>query len=211
HKDEVRAHARRLGLAVADKAESQEICFVGAQGYAERVEAIAGLATDGSLGGDIVDQAGRKLGSHPGVHHFTVGQRRGLGLASPQPLYVTHIDASRRLVYVGPRAALQAATLQLQEVMWSHRPPADEAEVVVQQRHRDPGTAAHLQLLPHHGVQLMLGQPVAAAAPGQAAVLYAHPQGGAGTNPQDHIVLGGGVVRSRPRLPLAPAAAVAYA
>ena len=201
-KQEVRAHAARLGLPVADKPESQEICFVGKQGYAKTVEQIAPTPHDVKRTGHILDLQGRPLGTHAGIHHFTVGQRRGLGLAAAAPLYVVHIDALQQNIYVGPKAALEADTLAVGEVMWGCDSPADHSEVVVQQRHRDVGCVARLQLLPQQQARLHLAGRMWHGAPGQAAVLYAHPHGGAHREPESHIVLGGGVLLPRRRLPI---------
>ena len=102
-KEQVRAHAERLGLAVAAKPDSQDICFVPSGRYAGVIERLRpGAAEPGA----IVDRAGRVLGRHKGIIHFTVGQRRGLGIAAPEPLYVLAVDAARREVVVGPQAAL---------------------------------------------------------------------------------------------------------
>jgi tRNA-specific 2-thiouridylase len=114
-KDEVRAEARRLGLATADKPDSQEICFVPDGDYAaflERVE--PALATSGA----IVDQQGTQVGAHAGVHRFTIGQRKGLGLSAGVPLYVVDIDAATQRVTVGPREALDRVGLTASRVNW---------------------------------------------------------------------------------------------
>src|SRR5690606_29470959 len=119
-KDEVREHARRLGLPIAEKAESQEICFVGAEGYAKTVERLGG----GGRVGPIIDNQGRTLGQHEGVHQFTLGQRRGLKLAAPEPLYVTDIDAASGTVHVGTRDALLTDSAEVEGVQWTAEPPS---------------------------------------------------------------------------------------
>ena len=103
-KADVRAHAHRLGLQVADKADSQEICFVPDGDYASFVSRHEPAV---SRAGSIVDGQGHAVGTHGGVHRFTVGQRKGLGISSPAPLYVLKIEAEAGLVTVGPRAALE--------------------------------------------------------------------------------------------------------
>lgn len=114
-KAEVRALAAELGLPVADKPDSQDICFVPSGDYAA---VVARLRPEAGEPGDIVHEDGRVLGRHAGVLHFTIGQRKGLGLSSPEPLYVTRIDAARREVRVGPRAALAVHEVSLGEVNW---------------------------------------------------------------------------------------------
>ena len=109
-KDETRALARRFGLPVADKPDSQDICFVPQGSYARLVE---GCGRKRVSPGDIVDMAGRVLGRHRGIAHFTVGQRKGLGIAAAEPLYVLRIEPEQRRVVVGPRAALAETRLSL--------------------------------------------------------------------------------------------------
>src|SRR5262245_47931483 len=121
-KPAVRAEARRLGLAVADKADSQEICFVPDGDYA----AFVATRTPQTRGGSIVDEHGQALGAHGGVHRFTIGQRKGLGIATGTPLYVVKIDADSGDVTVGPRAALERTSLTASGVNWvSVDAPAD--------------------------------------------------------------------------------------
>src|SRR5690606_597775 len=102
-KDETRALAREMGLSVADKHDSQDICFVPQGSYADVVRK---LMPEAEQPGDIVDVSGRVLGRHKGIIHYTVGQRRGLGIASGTPLYVVRLDARTSQVVVGPREAL---------------------------------------------------------------------------------------------------------
>src|SRR5262249_53746467 len=109
------ATARRLGLRVADKPDSQEICFVPAGDYAAFVER---RRPEVSRGGAIVDGHGRVLGSHGGVHRFTVGQRKGLGGSAPTPLYVLKLEPAPGTVFVGPRAALERTMLTASGVNW---------------------------------------------------------------------------------------------
>jgi tRNA-specific 2-thiouridylase len=179
-KDEVRARARQLGLATADKPESQEICFVPDGDYTRVVEQIRPDALPGR--GEIVDAAGRVLGSHAGIHHFTVGQRRGLGLASPQRLYVTRIDAARNRVVVGDADALGARRARVAKVSWvAGRPPGPATRARVRVRHRHAGADAWLEPLPDAAALVHFDEPVQAVAPGQAAVFE-----------MGEVVLGGG-------------------
>jgi tRNA-specific 2-thiouridylase len=114
-KAETRELARRFSLPVADKHDSQDICFVPTGRYTEVIERLMPGAADP---GDIVDNDGRVLGRHAGIIHFTVGQRRGLGVAAGEPLYVVRLDASNRRVIVGPRAALRMMRMRLRDVNW---------------------------------------------------------------------------------------------
>jgi tRNA-specific 2-thiouridylase len=169
-KPEVREHARRLGLAVAGKPDSQEICFVPDGDYASLV---AGLAPGVAREGDIVDESGRTLGSHGGVHRFTVGQRKGLGVASSAPLYVLKIDAESRRVTVGPRASLERRTLTASHVNWiSMDAPAGWQRVEAQIRHRHRAAAGRVRALEHARAELVFDEPQAAVTPGQAVVFY---------------------------------------
>src|SRR5438270_3550814 len=114
-KAKVRELAREFGLAIADKQDSQDICFVPTGHYAEVIER---LRPGASALGDIVDLSGRVLGRHDGVVHFTVGQRKGLKIAVREPLYVLRLEADTRRVVVGPRAALATRLIHLHDVNW---------------------------------------------------------------------------------------------
>ena len=114
-KAETRDLARRFGLPVADKHDSQDICFVPTGHYADVIER---LRPEAAVPGEIVDLDGRVLGRHDGIIHFTVGQRRGLGVATGAPLYVVRLDAASRRVVVGPREALRTSRIRLREVNW---------------------------------------------------------------------------------------------
>lgn len=190
-KDETRALARDWRLPVADKPDSQDICFVPSGSYAAVVER---LQPEAGEPGDIVDRGGRVLGRHTGIAHFTVGQRKGLGIASAEPLYVLRLDPERRLVVVGPKTALIETRVHLAELNWLGPPLAAGARVRVAAKLRStqPPVAASLYAGMAAGdAELALDQPAGAVAPGQAAVLY---DGGR--------VLGGGWMR---RAPFAPA------
>src|SRR5664279_2095540 len=114
-RSETRELARKFGLAIADKHDSQDICFVPSGHYADIIERLKpGAAEPGS----IVDLDGKVLGAHSGIIHFTVGQRRGLGLATGAPLYVVRLDAEQRRVVVGPRDALRTSRILLRDVNW---------------------------------------------------------------------------------------------
>jgi tRNA-specific 2-thiouridylase len=179
-KPAVREHARRLGLRTAEKPESQEICFVPDGDYAAAVERIR---PDGLPGeGEIVDAEGRLLGRHRGIHHFTVGQRRGLGLCGSRPLYVSSIDAARNRVVVGSADDLRVRGARLGRVSWiSGRAPERAVRARVKIRYRDAGSPAEVETRPDGSVHVHFDEPVRAVAPGQAAVFYA-----------GEVVLGGG-------------------
>jgi tRNA-specific 2-thiouridylase len=170
-KDEVRARARALGLATAEKPESQEICFVPDGDYARVVEALRPEAR--GRGGSFVDREGRALGAHRGVHRYTVGQRRGLGLAAGSRLYVTAIDAATGRVIVGGAEDVLAAGARVEDASWiTGAPPAGALRAEVRVRHRHAGAKATLVPLRDARVRVEFDEPVAAIAPGQAAVFY---------------------------------------
>jgi tRNA-specific 2-thiouridylase len=174
----VRDEARRLGLSVAEKQESQEICFVAPGEHSGFVGKRAAIPA-----GPIRDGEGRVLGHHDGVHHFTIGQRKGLGLSGTGiPLYVIDIDAAQAAVTVGPREALERTGLTASGVNWisGERPSGHvRADVRIRYRHRE--APASIEPLPDDRVRVTFDDPQTAITPGQAAVFY-----------DGHIVLGGG-------------------
>ncbi|UCE86586.1 MAG: tRNA 2-thiouridine(34) synthase MnmA [Deltaproteobacteria bacterium] len=168
-KSAVRERARRLGLATADKPESQEICFVPDGDYAKRVEEMRPDALPGD--GEIVDASGRVLGRHAGIHRFTVGQRRGLSLATSARLYVTHLDAARNRVEVGSKEALRARGAELEGVSWiAGAPPPAPVRARVRVRHRHEGADATVEPEARGCARVHFDAPVLAVSPGQAAV-----------------------------------------
>jgi tRNA-specific 2-thiouridylase len=168
-KQAVRARARALDLPVADKPDSHEICFVPDGDQAAFVARHGGAGA----GGAIRDVEGRVVGTHGGVHRFTVGQRKGLGLSSPIPLYVVGIDAGKETITVGPRAALERRSLTAGGVNWvdGEAPPAG-TRATAQIRHRHPEAAAAVTPLDDARVQVEFDTPQSAVAPGQALVMY---------------------------------------
>ena len=177
-KDEVRERARELGLPVADKADSHEICFVPDGDQAAFVERHG----PAPAAGVIRNADGTVVGRHAGVHRFTVGQRKGLGLSSPIPLYVVDIDAAASTVTVGPRSALERVTLTASGVNWiAGTAPAPGTRVTAQIRYRHREAAATLEPLDGDRVQATFDQPQTAVAPGQAVVFYS----------EDEVVGGG--------------------
>jgi len=187
-KAETRELARRFGLTVADKQDSQDICFVPNGRYADVIERLR----PGAAGpGGIVDLEGRVLGRHDGIIHFTVGQRRGLGVATGSPLYVVRLDAASRRVVVGPREALRTSRIRLRDVNWLGDRTIDEAvsahrEIYVKVRSTRAPQAAWLhRSADGFEVGLIAGED--GVSPGQACVFYEAAEGQA-------RVLGGGVI-----------------
>jgi tRNA-uridine 2-sulfurtransferase len=180
-KEDVRAHARRLGLPNCDKPESQEICFVPDGDYASFVQL---RVPEVGAGGQIVDQQGTVLGTHSGVHHFTVGQRRGLKLAAPEPRYVLSVDASSQRVTVGGVDALSRSEIGVDEVSWlGAAPPRQPLRAQVQIRYRHAAVPATVSPMESGAVRVVFDAPERAPAPGQAAVFY-----------DRDVVLGGGFI-----------------
>jgi tRNA-specific 2-thiouridylase len=177
-KAEVRALAAGFGLAVADKPDSQDICFVPDGRYAEVVRR---LRPDAEAPGPIVDLAGRLVGRHRGIAHYTVGQRRGLGLAAGEPLYVLAIEPAARRLVVGPRRALETTSFRVGGLNWLvPEATAFDGPVEVRIRSTRPPVGARLRALAD-GVEVCLDTPETAVAPGQACVVY-----------RDSRILGGG-------------------
>jgi tRNA-specific 2-thiouridylase len=169
-KDEVRRMAAERGLSTADKPESQEICFVPDGNYAGFVER-QGPAEDRS--GPIVDRAGRTLGRHEGIHRYTVGQRKGLGLTAVRPRYVLAVLPASRSVVVGDEEELLSDRLTAREVSWLSIPaPAGEIRASVKIRYRHDDAPALLRPLPDGRVEVRFEAPQRAITPGQAAVFY---------------------------------------
>jgi tRNA-specific 2-thiouridylase len=170
-KPAVRQLAEDFGLIVADKPDSQDICFVPNGDYAS---VVAKLRPEAAEPGEIVDTAGRVLGRHEGIIHFTVGQRKGIGIAAAEPLYVVRIDAQRRRVVVGPKAALGRSTVVLRELNWLGAPiPAEGLAVSVKLRSAQPAVAATIFAAGAGLARLELAQAEYGVAPGQAGVVYA--------------------------------------
>jgi tRNA-specific 2-thiouridylase len=203
-KAETRAAAHRFGLAVADKHDSQDICFVPSGRY---TDVIARLKPDAAAPGDIVDLDGRVLGRHDGIMHFTVGQRRGLGIAAGAPLYVVRLDPEPRRVVVGPREALRTRRMTLREVNWLGDGSiaaalAARAEVFVKVRSTRAPQAAWLQADGEAiAVELVDGED--GVSPGQACVFYDAPAG------QARVLGGGFIARAQADVRMGPAAPAA--
>ncbi len=165
-KDAVRALAREAGLPVADKRESQDLCFVAGLGGRAFLQRHGGPRL--RRPGDIVDRSGKILGRHDGQHNYTVGQRRGLGLASSEPLYVLEREAETNRVVVGPREALATTRVPLESATL-HRSP-DEVETVRLRYHAEP-LACHVHVRDDGALELELDEAANGVAPGQLACL----------------------------------------
>ncbi|MBI4425073.1 MAG: tRNA 2-thiouridine(34) synthase MnmA [Elusimicrobia bacterium] len=185
-KPQVRARARALGLATAEKPESQEICFVGGRDYRGFVASRAGSPPEA---GDVADASGRVLGRHAGLTGYTVGQRRGLGeLERPggserEPLYVVGLVPATNTVVVGPRTEVFRSGLLAGAVTWTRDAPGGPFEAEVRIRHRHPPAPALVSPLEGGRVRVEFREPQRAVAPGQSAVFY-----------RGDEVLGGGAI-----------------
>jgi tRNA-uridine 2-sulfurtransferase len=190
-KAETRELARQFGLPVADKHDSQDICFVPSGHYAE---VIARMRPGATAPGEIVDLKGNVLGRHNGIIHFTVGQRRGLGIATGEPLYVVRLDAPSRRVLVGRREDLRTSRIRLRDINWLGDIPITASleshpEVFVKVRSTRPPQAALLCAGPDGGIEVELLASDDGVSPGQACAFYSAPEGQA-------RVLGGGIIAS---------------
>ena len=190
-KSETRELARKFDLAIADKQDSQDICFVPTGHYADIIERLKPGAAEA---GDIVDLDGEVLGAHAGIIHYTVGQRRGLGLATGAPLYVVRLDAERRRVVVGSREALRTSCIVLRDVNWIGDGALDQVladegrEVFVKVRSTRSPQAGWLKAA-NGGYEVELVDGEDGVSPGQACVFYDAGSGQA-------RVLGGGFIKS---------------
>ena len=180
-KPEVRRMAQEAGLPVAKKPDSQEICFVENKDYAGFIRRYTGKEPPA---GDFVDAGGRVLGRHKGITHYTVGQRKGLGVSFPQPMYVNAIDAGHNRIVLGPEGSQYASELAAGDLNWIafDEPPV---ELHVQAKVRYQARPAAARVLPdgEEKVRVLFDEPQRAVTPGQAVVFY-----------QDDLVVGGGTI-----------------
>ncbi len=193
-KEQVRQIARRHGLDVAEKPESQEICFVPDGDYAGFIERhyddVVGKTdrNDPFPGGDIVDSTGRVLGKHAGIHHYTIGQRKGLGLAHATPLYVIELRPESRQVVVGERTELGKKSCHVVALNWVSIPaPGNTIRIKAKIRSRHPDAPATAAPCDDGSVLVEFDHPQLAISPGQACVFY-----------QDDRVVGGGWIARDP-------------
>jgi tRNA-specific 2-thiouridylase len=178
-KSDTREVARHCNLKTADKEESMEICFVPDNDYGKFLQQ-ANLVQKHR--GDIVNLHGQVLGQHDGIEFYTIGQRKGLGISSPRPLYVVELDSETNRVVVGDESALDRDEFLVDRCNWiAFDEPPESLEITVKIRYNHPGTQATVTPLPDGRAKVKLHTPQRAITPGQAAVFY-----------QDELVLGGG-------------------
>jgi tRNA-specific 2-thiouridylase len=178
HKPHIREMAAEVGLRVAEKRDSQEICFVASGKHDEFVRERAGQST----AGEIVTGEGRVVGRHDGIEGFTIGQRKGLGIALGEPHFVTRIEGDTHRVVIGPKAALERSSLRAERMNWLIDPPAASLQVAAQIRYNS--RAVPCTVIPQasaNEIEVQFDQPALGVAPGQLCVLYDGPR-----------VLGGG-------------------
>jgi len=175
-KSEVRGVARRLSLPVADRPESQDVCFGDYRAFVEARASASDLR-----GGEIVDRRGKVLGRHTGLHQLTIGQRKGLGISAPRPLYVLAIEEASARVVVGYKEELSCFGLIASGINWIETPTGEEITAQVQVRYRSPAIPCVLRPGENGACEVRFTQAFPAVTPGQAAVFY-----------RDERVLGGG-------------------
>ncbi len=167
HKTQVRDQARRLGLPVAERQESQDICF------GDYKALVASYANESDMAGGVVtDRTGKVLGRHGGIHGVTIGQRRGLGISAAEPLYVVDIEDETKRVVLGKKNELASRGLIARSVNWLEAPSENEMEAEVQIRYRAPAVACAIRQHDDQTYEIRFKEPVAAVTPGQAAVFY---------------------------------------
>lgn len=180
HKTETRRIAAEFGLKTADKPESMDLCLVESHGSMQTfLDKYISQQT-----GDIVDQSGKVLGQHTGIHHYTIGQRKGIGVAAAEPLYVVALDAVRNRVIVGDRASTHKPECTAARLNWVSIPePTSPIRAEVQVRYRSKAVPVSVIPLEDSRIKLVFDEPQFGITPGQAAVLY-----------DGDIVLGGGII-----------------
>jgi tRNA-specific 2-thiouridylase len=180
-KQEVREIARARSLSVADRPDSQDLCFVVDGDYRSFLQAQGRKLPPP---GPIFDTQGRQLGSHSGIANYTIGQRKGLGISWSHPLYVLEKDVQRNAIVVGPREALGTDRFRIEQANWiAGCPPTDSVRVHVRVRYKAREYPAHVRALPNDQAILKVEEPIPGVTPGQAAVLY-----------QNDRCLGGGLI-----------------
>ena len=196
-KNAVREIAEKLGLAAAKRAESQEICFIQERNYLTFIQKISPVEREP---GPIVDTHGKIIGTHKGIHGYTIGQRKGLGIASPEPLYVVDIDIQKNTVYAGPRDSVKKKEFYVHELNWLTPPPpplmkqdkeglektsdAFRATVKVRSTMKDEPAMIFFDPASFEIVRVVFDEPQWAPAPGQSAVFY-----------DNDTVIGGGIIK----------------
>jgi tRNA-specific 2-thiouridylase len=179
-KDEVRSLARKFALPVAEKSDSQEVCFIPNDDYVSFLENSCGWL---SASGDIIHLNGQNLGRHNGTHRYTIGQRKGLGIAWSEPLYVAGIDTERNVIIVGEQQHVYAKGLRAEGMSWIIAPQADEFAATCKIRYRHHPVDCRIRLLTDSSCEVFFEQPQKSVTPGQSLVIYGEDE-----------VLGGGII-----------------
>jgi tRNA-specific 2-thiouridylase len=177
-KAQIRELARKIGLRVAEKKDSQEICFVTSGQHDQFVRE---RRRDVDMSGEIVTTEGRVVGTHPGIERFTIGQRKGLGVAMGEPYFVVRIEPATRQVVIGRQSELERSELTAERCNWLADPPVGKFRCTAKIRYNSPPTDATAEVLPGNCLRLVFDEPRHGVAPGQAVVLY-----------DDERVIGGG-------------------
>lgn len=181
NKQQVREHATRFGLRIAEKDESQDICFIPDGDYVDFLEQEWG---SGKLSGEIVHVSGKVLGQHRGIYRYTIGQRKGLGIGWTEPLYVVGIDAGKKKVIVGEKQYLGRTEMVVDQCCWSISVPTESFSTLCRIRYRHTEVPATVEPLEGARVKVIFDSPQDGITPGQAAVFYA-----------DDLVIGGGWIQ----------------
>ncbi|MBD3290567.1 tRNA 2-thiouridine(34) synthase MnmA [candidate division KSB1 bacterium] len=183
-KPEVREIAAEIGLKTTEKRESQDICFIPDNDYNRFLIEQEPELNEKVRGGEIVDTRGNTLGIHKGYPFYTIGQRRGLGIAIGKPMYVVDIDAKRNRIVVGEKYDLQSSGLLAEQANWISGVPSNKGiNVEAKIRYNDPGTAATIYATNETGIRVVFHEKAEAVTPGQSVVFY-----------QDDVVVGGGII-----------------
>ncbi|HIJ89144.1 MAG TPA: tRNA 2-thiouridine(34) synthase MnmA [Desulfuromonadales bacterium] len=183
-KDEVRRLAHEFALPVAEKNESQEVCFIANDDYVAFLEGSGALVRSD---GDIIHLNGQVVGRHHGTHRYTIGQRKGLGVAWSEPLYVAAIDIVRNVIIVGEQHSVYAGGLQAETVSWIVAPGADTFAATCKIRYRHQPVACQVKRLSGDRCDVTFEQPQKAVTPGQALVFYR----------EDEVLGGGRIVKAQ--------------
>lgn len=193
-KSEVREIARTADLYTAEKQESQEICFVPDGKYSEFIDRFLeheGRGAEIPMGGEIVNTAGEVVGGHSGIHRYTIGQRRGLGIAHEKPLYVVQIERARNRIIVGDADELESLEFTAKGVNWvAFDEPTVPVRALVKVRYRHDPAPATIHALPDGNARIVFDEPQRAITPGQATIFY-------DTATSEEVVGGGWIVRDR--------------
>ncbi len=186
-KEDVRNIAKNLGLPSAQRPESQEICFIEDKNYFKFINKLSPLS---GTTGPVMDMNGKILGAHKGIYHYTIGQRKGLGISSPQPLYVAKIDAVKNIVYVGPQESAELKEFEVGNLNWlcekfKIQNPSFKFRATVTVRSMMKAEPPTISFNQDRGiVKVIFDEPQWAPAPGQSAVFY-----------EEDTVIGGGIIR----------------